>query len=338
MARLSQWMIPMAAAGAMFAQQSGAPIKQEIEKEIRSRVTAAAVGGVISGNHTFEFIAGEMVGGQTVKGQPYSAEAVSETVQMLADGNRIVRKSSSMIYRDGEGRERREHSLGGNAQTVFISDPVNKVNWSLNPDKKTALKMPRPELRVLKSTSPAGSGTSVVTSHESTAVIEIKREGQEDVLIHSATPGTPMPTVMPFIATTGPVMVEGHRLDRKNVKTEPLGKQTIEGVLAEGTRTTVTIAAGEIGNERPIETVSERWYSPELQAVVMTRRSDPRTGETTYKLTRVNRTEPLKSLFEIPSDYSVTEPPARMRLLDKEMREKIEKDLKQLPERQREIF
>ena len=90
---------------------------------------------------------------------------------------------------------------------------------------------------------------------------------------------------------------------------EQLGKQNIEGVEAEGTRTTVTIPAGEIGNERPIEIVSERWYSPELQLVVMTRHSDPRFGETTYKLTNINRTEPAKSLFEVPSDYTIKEGP-----------------------------
>jgi hypothetical protein len=96
---------------------------------------------------------------------------------------------------------------------------------------------------------------------------------------------------------------------RNDVKEEQLGKQIIEGVEAEGTRTTVTIAAGEIGNERPIEIVSERWFSPELQLVVMTRNSDPRTGETTYKLTNINRSEPAKSLFEVPSDYTIKEGP-----------------------------
>src|SRR5262249_1300955 len=89
--------------------------------------------------------------------------------------------------------------------------------------------------------------------------------------------------------------------------TEQLGKQMIEGVEAEGTRSTVTIAAGEIGNDRPIEIVSERWYSPELQLVVMTRHSDPRLGETTYRLTNISRTEQAKSLFEVPVDYTVKE-------------------------------
>ena len=79
----------------------------------------------------------------------------------------------------------------------------------------------------------------------------------------------------------------------------------IEGIPAEGTRTTTTIPAGQIGNERDINIVSERWYSQELQVVVMSKRSDPRTGETVYKLTNVNRTEPLHSMFEVPADYKI---------------------------------
>lgn len=88
---------------------------------------------------------------------------------------------------------------------------------------------------------------------------------------------------------------------------EQLGKQNIEGVEAEGTRTTITIPAGEIGNERSLEIVSERWYSPELQLDVMTRHSDPRSGETIYRLTNIDRSEPAKSLFEVPADYTIKE-------------------------------
>jgi hypothetical protein len=93
----------------------------------------------------------------------------------------------------------------------------------------------------------------------------------------------------------------------KNVVNESLGQQLVEGVLAEGTRSTLTIAAGEIGNERDILVVSERWYSPELRMVVMTKHSDPRTGETIYRLTNINRSEPARDLFELPAGYSVTE-------------------------------
>jgi len=90
--------------------------------------------------------------------------------------------------------------------------------------------------------------------------------------------------------------------------TESLGRQNIEGVEADGTRGKITIPAGEIGNERAIEIIDERWYSPELQTVVMTRHNDPRFGESTYRLTNISRSEPAKSLFDVPSDYSVSGP------------------------------
>jgi hypothetical protein len=91
------------------------------------------------------------------------------------------------------------------------------------------------------------------------------------------------------------------------VNREQLGTQSIEGVMAEGTRVTFTIPAGKIGNERPIVTVNERWYSPELQTIVLTKNSDPRMGETTYRLTNINRSEPDPSLFQVPADYTVDE-------------------------------
>ncbi len=98
-------------------------------------------------------------------------------------------------------------------------------------------------------------------------------------------------------------------LNKRNpsAKSEPLGKQNINGVEAEGTRTTVTIAAGEIGNEKAIEIVSERWFSPELQVIVMTRHSDPRFGENSYQLVDINRTEPARELFEVPAGYKIEE-------------------------------
>jgi hypothetical protein len=93
------------------------------------------------------------------------------------------------------------------------------------------------------------------------------------------------------------------------VNTESLGRQTIEGVEAEGQRVTVTIEAGKIGNERPIVTVNERWYSPELQTIIFSKNSDPRMGETTYKLINIDRGEPDSSLFQVPGDYTVEEGP-----------------------------
>jgi hypothetical protein len=98
--------------------------------------------------------------------------------------------------------------------------------------------------------------------------------------------------------------------DSGNFTTEKLGKQNVEGVEAEGTRTTITIPAGTIGNERPIEIVNERWYSEDLHTVVMTRHADPRSGESVYRLTNIQRAEQPHALFEVPADYQVKEGPA----------------------------
>jgi hypothetical protein len=90
-------------------------------------------------------------------------------------------------------------------------------------------------------------------------------------------------------------------------KTESLGQKMIEGVMADGTRTTTVIAAGAIGNVQPITIVSEQWFSEDLQVLVLTRHSDPRSGESTYRLTGIVRAEPDRSLFEVPPDYTVRE-------------------------------
>ena len=92
-----------------------------------------------------------------------------------------------------------------------------------------------------------------------------------------------------------------------DIKTESLGKQMIEGVEAEGTRSVITIPAGKFGNDNAVEVVSERWYSQELQAVVLSKHSDPRMGEHVYRLTNIKREEPARSLFEVPADYQLQE-------------------------------
>jgi hypothetical protein len=102
---------------------------------------------------------------------------------------------------------------------------------------------------------------------------------------------------------------QGGRLGNPNVVTTQLGTQTIGGVLAEGTRYTRTIPAGAIGNEKPIVIVSERWYSSDLQTEVMTKLSDPRIGETTYTLGNIQRNEPDATLFQVPTDFTITKGP-----------------------------
>jgi hypothetical protein len=264
------------------------------------------------------FFATESFGGKTVKNAPYSAEAVTETIQTLGDGNRIVNRISSMLYRDSEGRTRREQSLKGLGifatgsgeepfKTVFINDPVAGVTYALDSRSHTAHKSvpftfefsgKKGEQFEFKVAPGATTTNSVIVTTP---------------LAGAAGTRAPHPPVDQFTLRTeagiGETFLFRTKTGNANEVKEQLGKQMIEGVEAEGTRTTVTIAAGEIGNERPIEIVSERWYSPELQLVVMTRNSDPRTGETTYKLTNINRSEPAKSLFEVPSDYTIKEGP-----------------------------
>src|ERR1043166_7020716 len=271
----------------------------------------------------FVFIASEGFGGKVVKNAPYSAESVTETVQTLADGNRIVNKITSQVYRDSEGRTRREQTLKGLGpigngeeplQTIFINDPVAGVTYSLDTHTKIAHKSVPFKFEFtgkpgegwqtqdfeFKTAAPgAGARANVVITGQAGAAADATtRVGPPPDKTEFTLRSAEGAATYVFRTRTGP--------DNNEVK-EQLGKQTIEGVEAEGTRTTLTIPAGEIGNDRTIEIVTERWYSPELQLVVMTKHSDPRSGETTYKLTNINRSEPAKSLFEVPAGYTVKE-------------------------------
>ena len=271
----------------------------------------------------FVFISSENFGGKVIKGAPYSAEAVTESVQTLADGNRIVNKMTSQVFRDSEGRTRREQTLKGLGgvgtgeeplQTIFINDPVAGVTYSLDTRSHTAHKsMPFRFQVTSKAGAPGegqrfeyrvGSGPNTVTTTNVVVAAPLNAPAQAGTRV--APPAEVEHFNLRTEGASGYVFRTRPNTNANEVK-EQLGKQMIEGVEAEGTRTTVTIAAGEIGNERPIQIVSERWYSPELQLVVMTKHSDPRSGETTYKLTNINRAEPAKTLFEVPPGFNVKE-------------------------------
>jgi hypothetical protein len=83
----------------------------------------------------------------------------------------------------------------------------------------------------------------------------------------------------------------------------------MEGLVVAGVRTTRTIPVGEIGNEKPINVVTEVWTSPDLKTIVYSKRSDPRMGEQTFKLTDIVRAEPDASLFTVPADFKVMDGP-----------------------------
>jgi hypothetical protein len=257
------------------------------------------------------FVASEVgFGGKVVKGAPYSAQSITESVQTLADGNRIVRKMTASVYRDSEGRTRQDQSVGNIGpyavageprQMVFINDPVSGTNYILDARDKTARKMSFPRVERIRQKPDAdkvGSSSDKVVGADVGAVVV-------DGTAHVAVAGprrSPMMRDRVWVGDDGVFNVQ-----LKEPKTESLGKQMFDGVEAEGTRETMTIAAGEIGNELPINIVSERWYSPELQVVVMSKHTDPRMGENTYRLTGINRAEPSRTLFELPSDYTIKE-------------------------------
>lgn len=123
---------------------------------------------------------------------------------------------------------------------------------------------------------------------------------------------------------------------RYTTNNEQLGKQMVEGVECEGTRAVTTLPAGAIGNERPIETVNETWHSPELKMMILSKRSDPRFGESTYRVTNIIRSEPDAALFQIPSEYTIIDSRAKKVEMDvkefEEMRRKIEETKKKVEE------
>jgi hypothetical protein len=266
---------------AQSAAPAGAPVWVEVEGEPGGQGTAIV-------NEEVRVIqAGEGFETRLVKGAPYQAETVTETVQTLADGNRIVQRTTGLVARDSEGRTRREQTLGalphlgpkGGARTIFIHDSAGGFSYALEPEEKIARKMGRSPVFTKKIHAQGEDGAKQVFLHRIERKISDKEKG-----------------------AAGALKRFGHKSE-----IEPMGTRTIEGVEATGTRTTITIPAGEIGNERDIEIVNERWESPELKVVVMSRNSDPRFGETTYKLTGLVRAEPDRSLFEVPSDYTVKE-------------------------------
>jgi len=119
--------------------------------------------------------------------------------------------------------------------------------------------------------------------------------------------------------------IEARRITKYSTNTEQLGKQMIEGVECEGTRAITTMPAGAIGNERPIETVNETWYSQELRMMILTKRDDPRFGESTYRVTNISRSEPDAALFQVPSDYTIIDGGSEMDVKKiEEMRRKVE--------------
>jgi hypothetical protein len=278
---------------------------------------------------TFKLLGPKFAIGKVVKGAPYSATATTETIQTLSDGNQIIRKNEAKLYRDSEGRTRTEQTLetigkwtadGEAQQNIFINDPVAGASYSLDPRTRTAHKNIIPQKRPpggaqaetimvngQKVTTYTINGQTVTQAEFEAfvAAVEKKKRAQVERLdkeVKEAPDNSEMKKKLEMAHQIGKSILE---VVQKKI--ESLGTQTIEGVTAEGTRATLTIPAGDIGNTLPIEIVDETWYSSELQINVMTKHRDPRSGETTYRLANISRSEPDRTLFEIPTDYTVAE-------------------------------
>lgn len=299
---------------------------QQVQQKVKAEMDA------VMGQMKVVSLSGAAMG-PTVKGAPYSAVEVSENNQVLADGTRIHNENQTTVYRDGEGRVRRE-----TPNQITIMDPVAGVSFFLNPKTQTATKatlsMPALFRRSVGVGGGGGFGAGVATAGGSTSesgTFEVRatKDGATMVTVNGkpvdpsainmetrtfsingasvdepsfAAAQDKMKAEMAVIAGAGGVL---HTRITSPGKTEALGKQTIEGVNADGTRLSTTLDTGAVGNDRPIQMVNERWYSPELQTVVMTKHSDPRTGEEIFRLTNISRSEPGADLFQVPANYQL---------------------------------
>ena len=220
------------------------------------------------GSGDFAFIRGEFgIANKLVQGAPYTAQAVTQFTRTLADGNRIQRTTTAAVARDSEGRTRRELTL----------EAIGPLTASRS----------RGGVRAVFINDPVAGNSYVLDPNSHTfrqRPIELRgpRNGQ-----------TGQEKRRPAGDAAG--------------KSEELGTQVIQGVTVQGKRVTRTIPAGRAGNQLPIDIVTETWYSPDLQTVVMSKTSDPRFGETLYQLTNLNRAEPDHTLFVPPADYTARE-------------------------------
>ena len=244
-------------------------------------------------------------------GRPYSAEATTEFVQTLGDGNKIARKATVRIYRDGEGRTRREElATDGTVKSISIYDPVAHTTYVLDPATRTARKS---AVRVIM---PMGTATGEIRQKLEFKILAEEEAADRvagrvalvapaDVPIQAAAEQTRKRHVETVVGGGGRGVLQPAVRVAQDVKEESLGQKMIDGVPADGKRVTTVLPAGSIGNQQPITVLSEQWFAPDLEILVMTKHSDPRTGETTYSLSSITRGEPAANLFDVPPDYTI---------------------------------
>jgi hypothetical protein len=224
--------------------------------------------------------------------------------QALADGSHIIQTTTATVARDSDGRTMRVQKLSmmgpwkdsspGNSQTLTtIFDPVAQEHIDYTSDRKIAHVFLMPSV-------PPGAVVRAEGGFDVAAPISAG-VAEKGLMVSGA---GPVGAVMQgFALQAGPVspqLSEGVK-----PKTESLGTKTIEGVQVTGTRSTSTIPAGTIGNDRDLNVIRETWYSPELKLVIQSTQSDPRFGETTYTLKNIQQGSPDVTLFQVPANYTI---------------------------------
>jgi hypothetical protein len=278
---------------------------------------------------------------RVVKGQPYSADVLTETHQTLPDGNVISHRNVNKVWRDGEGRTRQESYRNDKLRSVYISDPVGKVAYTVIPGSKIAIAIPRMDFtHELRAPRAHGKTSTTETSSDGHRVIvrtvdsdgpgvreevrvQVVRVGDDSSLVIAPPPPVPpVPPTAPGSLRSAPVppvppvppiaLIPGVNTMRFESTahlgkgdTKSLGSKDFDGVKAEGKETSWTIPAGKIGNRNPIVVTSESWYAPDLQVTMYSRHNDPRTGESIYRLASIKRAEPQADLFKVPEGYDV---------------------------------
>lgn len=286
----------------------------------------------------------EAGGGRVVKGAPYCADAEHETVQWLADGsggapNRITRATRTRLCRDGEGRTRQEFERNGRP-VVYLRDPLARESWVLDPERRTARRLGDGRPEAFESAAWREYGERMREWARGLAE-RVRPGGAAGQNAPPAPPAPPVPPTppKPVIIHGEPGMTDGERrvqveiirlprdgaagpaadgpppppavqwrsqvLSPRGAGTSvPLPEREIEGVRANGERTTWLIEAGKVGNEKPIQITREVWTAPELMVTVQSRDFDPRSGEVNYRLKNLKRGEPDAALMRVPADYS----------------------------------
>jgi hypothetical protein len=251
---------------------------------VASFVTITASAQTTSENTKIALNARIPIESKIIKGAPFSADIETESIQTLSDGNRIVHRSTSRVYRDSEGRVRREEDRGTTAPAVSITDPVAGTALMLDTENHRAS-----QLSLTKGSMAVQFQNLQLKLQEARKVAEAHGKATDALGLAAE--------------KIARALQSGSGTEQTIV--EQLPERFISGVRAVGVRRTTTIAAGAIGNELPIEVVSEEWSSPELSMLVQTERRDPRIGTSTYRVLNIVRAEPDRYLFEVPSDYTL---------------------------------